>query len=423
MNEPKLNKATFKGITRYFESISKSMKESSDMWQYELNGDELVTLKDGRDGTLGGLIYDEDNTFIGYEFSENPYGGYNYEEIKPEDIEKVSDIYADEDLMEALNEISDDLAISQSKLIEADSTITRFPKTLSNLLRKCWYDGNGRYASIGKWEIGLGGYDYGYEVEYMHQPIFRITPDNEVEMYKSDVDMKLTCGYNYAQIMNALKQVKPNLELMVEDDDPEDEDLVEALNEISREKANKVVKRRADQQYDAIQDYDVNKPETVKALHNAEDKLDKALRLRRNSNKLRKDESKINESDKYHHLGKDGELLTPEESNNKMCNDPISTVKNTNKSGNIYFTASYSCGGLKVTRRGKTEEAARKALKKVLKTKHNINLDEAEIKGNNLDSKWVIRAWVDNMDSEDGYDEIEFTKIGLIDFINQEEEK
>lgn len=55
------------------------------------------------------------------------------------------------------------------------------------------------------------------------------------------------------------------------------------------------------------------------------------------------------------------------------------------------------------------------------KTKTNESKINEEIEGNNLNSKWVIRAWMDNMDSEDGYDEIEFTKIGLIDFINSEE--
>jgi antirestriction protein len=80
------------------------------------------------------------------------------------------------------------------------------------------------------------------------------------------------------------------------------------INEVSREKANKVVKRRADQEYDAIVNYKINKPETVKALHNAEDKLDRALRLRRSSTKLRKDESMFN---KY------GEEVDPKEWENK----------------------------------------------------------------------------------------------------------
>lgn len=78
------------------------------------------------------------------------------------------------------------------------------------------------------------------------------------------------------------------------------------INEVSREKANKVV--NADQQYDAIVNYNINKPETVKALHNAEDKLDRALRLRRSSTKLRKNESMFN---KY------GELVDPKEWKNK----------------------------------------------------------------------------------------------------------
>lgn len=39
---------------------------------------------------------------------------------------------------------------------------------------------------------------------------------------------------------------------------------------------------------------------------------------------------------------------------------------------------------------------------------------------NELDNIWVLRGWLDNMDAEDGEDNIEFTKIGLIEYVNEE---
>ena len=92
-----------------------------------------------------------------------------------------------------------------------------------------------------------------------------------------------------------------------------------------------------------------------------------------------KKKAELNEGDKYYHSGKDGELLTPEESDAKMCKDTIITKERTSKTGDKYFTAYYTCGDLKVSRNGKTEETARTALKKVLKTEHGIYLEGAKI--------------------------------------------
>lgn len=51
--------------------------------------------------------------------------------------------------------------------------------------------------------------------------------------------------------------------------------------------------------------------------------------------------------------------------------------------------------------------------------KFNFN-KTANFDEENLDNIWVVDMWLDNMDSKDGHDHIEFTKIGLIDFLNNE---
>lgn len=51
--------------------------------------------------------------------------------------------------------------------------------------------------------------------------------------------------------------------------------------------------------------------------------------------------------------------------------------------------------------------------------KFNFN-KKANFDEENLDNIWVVDMWLDNMDSKDGHDHIEFTKIGLIDFLNNE---
>ena len=73
------------------EKNESKINEGTTDWRDELDGDEFVILKDGREGTLGGVVYDKDNNFVGYEFSTNPYGGYEYEEIKPEDIASLAE--------------------------------------------------------------------------------------------------------------------------------------------------------------------------------------------------------------------------------------------------------------------------------------------------------------------------------------------
>ena len=71
--------------------LQKNLRLRATDWREKLDGDEFVTLKDGREGTLGGVVYDKDNNFVGYEFSTNPYGGYEYEKIKPEDIASLAE--------------------------------------------------------------------------------------------------------------------------------------------------------------------------------------------------------------------------------------------------------------------------------------------------------------------------------------------
>ena len=88
--EPETDKALDKSYAAWKKLERNRLLNLKD-WRQKLNGDEFVTLKDGREGTLGGLVYDNDNNFIGYEFSTNPYGGYEYEKIQPEDIAKINE--------------------------------------------------------------------------------------------------------------------------------------------------------------------------------------------------------------------------------------------------------------------------------------------------------------------------------------------
>ena len=81
-------------------------------------------------------------------------------------------------------------------------------KVLHKLLENIWHDGNGRYASIGDWEIGLGGYDTGYEVSYRGSPVFRITKGNEFEPYWDEKELKRQFSLSYRQIFNTLKEYK-----------------------------------------------------------------------------------------------------------------------------------------------------------------------------------------------------------------------
>ena len=87
----------------------------------------------------------------------------------------------------------------------------KYPKMLTTLVKKCWY-GNGRFARNGKWSIGLGGYDHGYEVYFDGDVICQIKPNNKVYFGRDEEKIKEICGYNVEQIMTALKEVEPELE-------------------------------------------------------------------------------------------------------------------------------------------------------------------------------------------------------------------
>ena len=82
--------------------------------------------------------------------------------------------------------------------------------TLPRLLDKCWYDYDeptaGRYAQIGDWEIGLGGYDMGYAISYKGTPIFSIDEDNEVRPFLSDEKLQEDFGFSYSDVEKALKK-------------------------------------------------------------------------------------------------------------------------------------------------------------------------------------------------------------------------
>lgn len=95
----------------------------------------------------------------------------------------------------------------KSKTINSDN---RALSVLPRLLDKVWYDYDegdaGRYAQIGSWEIGLGGYDTGYEVSYQGTPIFSITEDNKFKPYFSNDRLQEEFGFSYSDIERALKK-------------------------------------------------------------------------------------------------------------------------------------------------------------------------------------------------------------------------
>jgi len=48
-------------------------------------------------------------------------------------------------------------------------------------------DDNGRHGRCGNWEMGLGGYDMGYEIYYRGAPIGRVNYEfREYELYDED---------------------------------------------------------------------------------------------------------------------------------------------------------------------------------------------------------------------------------------------
>lgn len=89
---------------------------------------------------------------------------------------------------------------------KSSSSLSVLPK----LLDKVWYDYDeediGKYAQIGFWEIGLGGYDTGYEVSYNGTPIFSITEYNELKPFMSDDMLQDEFGFSYNDIEKTLKK-------------------------------------------------------------------------------------------------------------------------------------------------------------------------------------------------------------------------
>lgn len=148
--------------------------------------------------------------------------------------------------------------------------VEKYPKQLAQAIKKCWYGDykdKGRYAKIGKWEIGLGGYDTGYEVSFDGTPIFAIRTtwgDNKVDMYQDEDDIKNLCGYNFKQIMKAINEVDPETIL----NEPEqmyrlviktDEDNLSVVNEILGHYSEIEADDIDDNSYDSIICFYVNK--------------------------------------------------------------------------------------------------------------------------------------------------------------------
>lgn len=106
---------------------------------------------------------------------------------------------------------------------EIDEDKSKLP-ILHRLMDKCWYDSyDGKDAKIGNWEIGLGGYDTGYEFSYNNTPIFRISPNHEIEFYGNEN----ISGYSKEDIFNTLKSYPDLKNLKMYDEDEElDEDTV-----------------------------------------------------------------------------------------------------------------------------------------------------------------------------------------------------
>lgn len=93
------------------------------------------------------------------------------------------------------------------------------PKSLSRAIDNCFYGtGHGRYSSCGKWEIGLGGYDMGYQVYCNNIAICEIKSDNRVVML-SDEDLTIRrTGHTPLQIFNAIKEVESCVVLAQDED-------------------------------------------------------------------------------------------------------------------------------------------------------------------------------------------------------------
>ena len=200
---------------------------------FELNRKGFIKcylINDDIDGVVGYVFYDpiKFNSKIDYssltggdEELKRAWNRLDLDKIKEEVIKIIP-----KDLINTFNRKA------ESKLNESYD----YPKALTNALRKCWFGGGknaGMYARNGRWEIGLGGYDTGYEVSFDGTPLFAIRTswsENVVDMYQSEEKIIKKCGYNFEQIMRALKEVEPELEIR-ESKIQIDEDVLKVLNE------------------------------------------------------------------------------------------------------------------------------------------------------------------------------------------------
>ena len=74
------------------------------------------------------------------------------------------------------------------------------------VMDKMWhgnYDKN--YVAIGKWGIGVGGYDTGYVISYDGNELFAITPDNVYDAWEDDEFVKELTGYTQNEIFQFIK--------------------------------------------------------------------------------------------------------------------------------------------------------------------------------------------------------------------------
>ena len=242
----------------YFDMVTSGIMEA--VFVFDRKEPEYrVVIKD-EDGTTSVLKYDtyEEAKDICRDIAYSP----KKDSIADLTIEKL-----DGEEYKVITTVIDKVKSIGESLNEA---VEKYPKQLAQAIKKCWYGDykdKGRYAKIGKWEIGLGGYDTGYEVSFDGTPIFAIRTtwgDNKVDMYQDEKDIKNLCGYNFKQIMKAINEVDPETilnepeqmyRLVIKTDEDNLSDVNEILGHYSEIEADDI----DDNSYDSIICFYVNK--------------------------------------------------------------------------------------------------------------------------------------------------------------------